>query len=141
MLRKKVNKPQKPVVRFLMITGGVFSVVLGIIGIVLPILPTTPFFLLAAYLFVRSSENLYRWLLTHPIFGNYIRNYIHHKSISKSIKAFTLILLWSSILFSVYIMHEKPIVQIALLLVALGVSAHVLKLRTMPSKNGIDTKS
>ena len=141
MLRKKINKPQKPFVRFLMVTGGITSVTLGIIGIVLPILPTTPFFLLSAYLFVRSSERLYRWLLTHPIFGNYIRNYIHHKSISRGVKTFTLLLLWGTILLSVYIMYEMPIVQTALLIVAMGVSVHVLRLRTMPSKDKDGLKS
>ncbi len=118
-----------------MIAAGLLSVGLGIIGIVLPILPTTPFFLLAAYLFVRSSQKLYRWLLTHRIFGNYIRNYIQHKAISRGVKAFTLILLWGTIGFSIYLMSHLLWVQILLLIIAIGVSTHILRLRTMPKRN------
>lgn len=131
----KNKRPLKPIVRFLMIAGGLISVGLGIIGIVLPILPTTPFFLLAAYLFVRSSQRLYRWLITHRVFGNYIRNYIQHKAISRGVKAFTLILLWGTIALSIYLMSHRVWVQILLLVVAIGVSVHVLKLRTMPKNN------
>lgn len=129
------KKPLTPVVRYLMIAGGLLSVGLGIIGIVLPILPTTPFFLLAAYLFVRSSQRLYRWLITHRVFGNYIRNYIQHKAISRGVKAFTLVLLWGTIGFSIYLMSHLVWIQILLLIVAIGVSIHVLRLRTMPKSN------
>ncbi|MDY0253717.1 MAG: YbaN family protein [Tenuifilaceae bacterium] len=126
-------KPQKirsPYLRYLMVLGGILSVALGAIGIVLPILPTTPFFLLAAYLFVRSSTRLYRWLLTHRIFGNYIRNYIQNKSISKGVKIFTLALLWSTILLSVYLTSHIPWVQILLIIIAIAVSIHILSLNT-----------
>ncbi|MFP4555489.1 MAG: YbaN family protein [Bacteroidales bacterium] len=139
MLHKE-QKPLKPIVRFLMVTGGVVSVTLGIIGIALPLLPTTPFLLLAAYLFLRSSQRLYRWLLTHRVFGSYIRNYIHHRSISKSVKVSTLIILWATICISAYFMKELIWVQLLLLLVAIGVSIHVLSLRTMP-KNKTTTNN
>jgi hypothetical protein len=134
MINQKPTKVTKSKIRYLMIIGGLLSVGLGIVGIALPILPTTPFFLLAAYLFVRSSQRLYRWLLTHRIFGNYIRNYIHHRAISPGIKIFTLVLLWGTILTSIYIMQELLWVQIILVLVAAGVSIHVLSLRTMKKK-------
>jgi uncharacterized membrane protein YbaN (DUF454 family) len=134
MLIKASKKKVSPLVRYLMIVGGILSVVLGIIGIVLPILPTTPFFLLAAYLFLRSSQRLYRWLLTHKLFGNYIRNYIHHKAISRGVKIFTLCLLWGTILLSVYLIRHLPWVQILLLTIALAVSVHVLSLNTMSSR-------
>ncbi|PKP36731.1 MAG: DUF454 domain-containing protein [Bacteroidetes bacterium HGW-Bacteroidetes-15] len=120
--------------RYLMVASGILCVILGIIGIALPILPTTPFFLLAAYLFVRSSQRLYRWLLTHKVFGNYIRNYIHHKAIGKGVKIFTLLLLWGTILFSIYIVNHLLWLQILLLLVAIAVSTHILSLRSMPPK-------
>ncbi|MDY0349193.1 MAG: YbaN family protein [Tenuifilaceae bacterium] len=113
-------------------TAGITSVGLGIIGIVVPILPTTPFLLLAAYLFVRSSSRLYRWLLTHKILGNYIRNYIQHKSIDRNIKIFTLILLWGTILLSVYLTGDTPWVQALLIAIAVGVSIHILTLNTTP---------
>lgn len=114
--------------------AGIISVALGIIGIVVPILPTTPFLLLAAFLFVRSSTRLYRWLLTHKILGNYIRNYIHHRSIDRNIKIFTLLLLWGTILFSVYITRNTPWVQVLLIVIAIGVSIHILTLNTTPKQ-------
>ena len=110
--------------------AGILSVALGVIGIVVPILPTTPFLLLAAYLFVRSSTRLYRWLLTHKILGNYIRNYIQHKSIDRNIKIFTLILLWSTILLSAYLTRDTLWVQVLLIAIAIGVSIHILTLNT-----------
>ena len=135
MLKKATKKTISPFVRFLMITAGLISVGLGVIGIVLPILPTTPFFLLAAFLFVRSSQKYYRWLLSHKLFGNYIRNYIYKRSISKGVKIFTLSLLWMSILFSVTFATNLLWLRILLILIALGVSIHVLRLNTTRSEN------
>lgn len=138
----KPKKIRSPYLRYLMVLGGILSVALGVIGIVLPILPTTPFFLLAAYLFVRSSTRLYRWLLTHRIFGNYIRNYIQNKSISKGVKIFTLALLWSTILLSVYLTSHIPWVQILLVIIAIGVSVHILSLNTTrPNNDMLDQKT
>lgn len=131
----KKQRPLKPLIRYLMVVGGLICVVLGVIGIALPLLPTTPFLLLAAYFFLRSSQRLYRWLLTHRVFGSYIRNYIHHRSISKGVKVTTLLILWGTISVSAYFMREVIWAQILLLVVAIGVSIHVLSLRTMPSNN------
>ena len=130
---KGLKKPLSPIVRFLMVLAGLICVGLGMIGIVLPLLPTTPFLLLAAYLFVRSSQRLYRWLLTHRIFGRYISNYIHHRAITKGVKIFTLLLLWGTISTSAWLMRDLVWVQLLLLAVAIGVSIHVLSLRTMPT--------
>jgi uncharacterized protein len=138
MSNNNQKKPLKPFVKVLMALGGLLSVGLGVIGIVLPILPTTPFFLLAAYLFLRSSTRLYRWLLTHPLFGNYIRNYIHNKSISKGVKITTLFLLWTTILISVYLVSGLIWVQILLIAIAVAVSVHVLSLRTTPKNSKLN---
>lgn len=130
MVSEKSKKPLSPYLKVLMIMAGIISVGLGTIGIVVPILPTTPFFLLAAYLFIRSSARLYNWLINHRLFGNYIRNYILNKSISKGVKIFTLILLWGAILLSVYLTSHKLWLQLLLILIALAVSTHILSLRT-----------
>ena len=133
MVPKKNYKPLKRASRFLMVLAGIICVVLGVIGIVLPVLPTTPFFLLAAYLFLRSSQRMYRWLLTHKLFGNYIRNYIHHRSIGKGVKAFTLILLWGTIIYSISLLNSYLWLQILLLIIAIAVTIHILSLRsTLP---------
>jgi uncharacterized membrane protein YbaN (DUF454 family) len=106
-------------------------VVLGIVGIFLPLLPTTPFLLLAAYLFVRSSKSLYRWILTNRITGNYIRNYIHYRAINPWIKVLTLVILWGTISYSIYLTIGSLWIQILLTVIAIGVSIHVINLRNM----------
>ena len=68
-----------------LIAGGLF-LGLGLLGVVLPVLPTTPFLLLAAACFARSSPRLHRWLLTHPVFGPPIRNWEENGAISRKAK-------------------------------------------------------
>ena len=61
--------------------GGFVSLLLGIIGIFLPVLPTTPFVLLAAFCFARGSPRWERWLLEHPRFGRYVREWREHRAV------------------------------------------------------------
>lgn len=67
-------------------TCGLLCVGLGILGVFLPLLPTTPFMLLAAWCFARSSERLHRWLLTHRTFGPIIENWNQHRAIPRKAK-------------------------------------------------------
>ena len=67
--------------RYLLITLSCICIALGVIGMILPVMPTTPFLLLASWLFLKSSPELHRWLLNHKILGIYIRNYEVHKAI------------------------------------------------------------
>ncbi|HPF94506.1 MAG TPA: YbaN family protein [Tenuifilaceae bacterium] len=132
---KKSSKPKSQYVKALLAIAGIISMGLGILGIILPVLPTTPFFLLSAYLFLKSSQRLYRWLLTHRIFGRYIKNYIQNKSIGKEVKVFTLILLWATILFSVYCLMGIIWLQILLVTIAIAVTIHILRLKTTPKQS------
>ena len=88
--------------RRLLILLGTISTSLGIIGIFIPILPTTPFLLLAAACYARSSERVHRWLLTNRLLGAYITNYIQHNSMTLKSKVFTITLLWVTIGFSLW---------------------------------------
>jgi hypothetical protein len=83
--------------RRLLIGAGTLSTGLGIIGIFVPILPTTPFLLLAAACYMRSSERFYQWLINNRIFGAYVRNYIEGRGMPVKVKLFTIILLWLTI--------------------------------------------
>jgi len=78
--------------------GGTASVGTGIVGAFLPILPTTPFLLLAAYLYARSSERLHGRLLGNRLVGDYLRRYYERRSMSRRHKAVTLVLMWSALL-------------------------------------------
>jgi uncharacterized membrane protein YbaN (DUF454 family) len=103
----------------------------GILGIFIPVLPTTPFLLLAAVCYARSSPRFHHWLLNNRWFGSYIRNYLQGKGIPPRVKVLTLALLWIAIGCSVAFAVEVFAVRLILILIAIGVSIHVLLLRTL----------
>ncbi len=124
------GKKQKIVKGFLLVVGSV-SLGLGAIGIFVPILPTTPFLLLAAACYLRSSKRMHDWLLGNRWFGEYIKNYQEGRGIPAKTKMVAIITLWAAIIFSaVFFLDEIVIAQIALLIVALGVSVHIIRLPT-----------
>jgi uncharacterized membrane protein YbaN (DUF454 family) len=124
------SKKQK-ILKALLLCAGTISLAVGAIGIFLPILPTTPFLLVAAACYLRSSERMYKWLLGNRWFGEYIKNYREGKGISMKAKLFTTIFLWAAILYStLFVVDEILIAQIALLAVAVGVSVHLFRLPT-----------
>jgi len=113
-------------------SAGVLFVFIGAVGVVVPLLPTTPFLLLAAACFVRSSERLYNWMLNHRLLGPYIKNYRERRTVTRGVKATTLILLWITIGISVVVVVEQLWLKIVLIGIAAGVTWHVLSLRTLP---------
>jgi uncharacterized membrane protein YbaN (DUF454 family) len=117
--------------RVILIAVGSLFAGLGIIGIFLPVLPTTPFLLLAAACYARSSQKFYNWLLNNRYFGNYIKNYRERKSVPLKVKMLTIALLWVTIGFSVIFAVETIFIRVLLILIATGVSIHVLSLRTL----------
>ncbi|GGK57216.1 YbaN family protein [Amphritea balenae] len=72
---------RQTLIRALYLTAGIFFVLLGLIGVILPLVPTTPFLLVAAFCFSRSSEQLHQYLLNHPWFGHFIRDWEEHSVI------------------------------------------------------------
>ncbi|NLB81804.1 MAG: DUF454 domain-containing protein [Clostridiaceae bacterium] len=114
----------------LLIIIGTISLVLGITGLFLPVLPTTPFLLLASFCYLRSSQRLYQWLMTRKIIGAYILNYITYKAVPKSTKVFSIIFLWITLIASMILIGHWH-VRIFLILVGLGVSIHLLMLKTI----------
>ncbi|NDP22004.1 MAG: DUF454 domain-containing protein [Paludibacter sp.] len=117
--------------KIILATFGLISLALGIIGIFVPLLPTTPFLLLSAALFSKSSTRLYAWLLNHRVLGKYIKSYREEKSIPLKVKITALVLLWGSIGFSIFfVVYGKWWLQLLLFTIAAGVTIHILSLKT-----------
>ena len=110
---------------------GTISLGIGIVGILLPLLPTTPFLLLAAACFVRSSERHYQWLIQHKWFGSIIRNYRIHKAIPLGTKIFAISILWITILYSSLVVVNQLWLRVILILIAVAVSGHILHFKTL----------
>ncbi len=120
--------------KMLFVITGAICLLLGITGIFLPVLPTTPFLLLSAALFARSSDRLYEWLINHKIFGEYIRNFREDKAISLQNKIISVSTLWLFMLYSIFfIVNEKWYLQVLLAGIALAVTIYILSFRTKKS--------
>ncbi|HDZ27005.1 MAG TPA: DUF454 domain-containing protein [Candidatus Aminicenantes bacterium] len=117
--------------RWALILAGNFFLALGILGILFPLLPTTPFLLLAAACYFRSSEKFYNRLINNKWLGNYIKNYRENKSIPLKIKVLTLSFLWLTIGYSVFFVVNIFLLRSILILIAIGVTIHVLSIRTL----------
>ena len=113
---------------------GFMLLTIGIIGIFLPLLPTTPFLILAAVCFSKSSEKAHQWLLHNKWCGEYIRNYIEKKGISLRHKIFSLFLLWITIGYSAFFVAEHLWLRFLLVAVAFGVTWHIVSMATYKKK-------
>jgi len=114
----------------LLIFAGSIFVGLGVIGMFLPLVPTTVFLLLAAYCYSRSSERFHTWLLNNRWCGAYIKNYKDGRGMTARQKASTILILWASIGVSIWFVAGKFWVVLMLLAIAIGVTVHLLWLKT-----------
>lgn len=117
--------------RYLLLAAGGLSLSMGVAGLFLPLLPTTPFLLLAAACFLRSSQRLYNWLTGHKHLGPYIRNYLRHRAVSIKAKTVSIILLWATIGGTAVFAVRNNWVRIVLVLVAVGVTVHLALMKTL----------
>lgn len=121
----KVNK--NPFIRASLIAIGWISIILGVIGIFLPLLPTTPFLLLAAGCFARSSEKFHSWLLSHKYLGPYIHLYLDGKGIPLKAKYYIISVLWFTMGFSIYLVPHLAL-KALLVVIATSVTIYLLRL-------------
>lgn len=121
---------KKDLKKNVLIIAGTLSLAVGVIGIFLPLLPTTPLLLVAAYCYLNSSERLYNRLINSKRLGPYIKNYLEYKAVTKRAKKAALIFLWISLTISI-ILIKNIYIQLLLGVVGIGVSIHVISLRTM----------
>jgi uncharacterized membrane protein YbaN (DUF454 family) len=127
----------RKILRTIWFIAGSICVALGVIGMVLPLLPTTPFLLAAAACYYKSSEKMHKWLLTNNLFGEYIRNYTEGKGLTKKTKITALTVLWATIVFSTVFMLNRLLpanlllpLQLIMIAIAVAVSIHILRLPT-----------
>lgn len=121
----------KSIKTYLLVIIGTISLILGTIGIIIPILPTTPFILLASFCYIRSSNRLYYWLINHKLFGKYIYDYLVHKSVKKSAKITAITLLWLSLGITIYLINSY--ISFILIFIGIAVSIHIISLKTLPT--------
>jgi hypothetical protein len=137
---KNAEKGMK-IIRGIWFVVGTICLALGAIGIILPILPTTPFLLAAAACYYKSSPRMHKWLLNNKWFGEYIRNYKEGKGIPRKTKATALIVLWTTIGVSTIFFLDRLLpaflvlpMQLIMISVAIIVTTYMLRLPTYQKK-------
>ena len=126
-----MKKIENPYLKKIFVLLGSISLVLGVVGIVLPLLPTTPFLLLSAYFFSRSSEKFYNKLLNNKIFGKYIKNFREGNGITLLSKVVSVLSIWIAISTTIYFFMDNLTVEIVMVLVGLTVSYYLISLKTL----------
>ena len=120
-----------PMMKVVLRIIGLVSLIAGIVGIFLPLLPTTPLLLLSSWCFVRSSNRLYHWLINHHRLGPYIRQFSIDRSVPLRVKVYSITMVWVTILLCVFIVLNDYIwVQVILLCIAVGITIHILSYPT-----------
>jgi len=114
----------------LFILLGTISLITGIIGIVLPLLPTTPLLLLSAYFYSKGSQKLYNKLLNNKFFGKYIKDYRENKGITTQTKITSILSVWVGIGITFFYFTENNIVKTILVTIAISISFYLLSMKT-----------
>ncbi len=109
---------------------GIAAIALGALGVVLPLLPTTPFVLVAAFAFANSSERLHAWLVDHNIFGALIVNWRRHGAISRSAKVASVLSMAAVLVVS--LLFGVPVSVLLVQAVVLGICAFFILSRPLP---------
>ena len=118
------------IVRYAYLISGFLLVAIGVIGIFLPILPTTIFLILASACFVKSSPKANEWLRSNKLLSPYLKNYQDKAGLSIKAKIFTIGFLWVSISLSAFYLTSEFYIKIILLAIAVGVSIHLIMVKT-----------
>jgi uncharacterized membrane protein YbaN (DUF454 family) len=110
---------------------GTVSLVFALIGVVLPIIPTTPFVLLSAACYYKGSERLHGWLSRNELFGPIIRNYEEHGGMRKATKIKALTIMWAAVLTSALLVLDTLKMRALVLLIAVIGTVSMLRIKTI----------
>ena len=119
-----------PLLKYFYLISGFVLVAIGVIGIFLPLLPTTIFLILASICFVKSSPKANTWLKNHKYLGGYIDNYQNKTGLTRNNKIVNIITLWVSISLSAFLLTDEKYIKIILFVIAIGVTIHILMIKT-----------
>lgn len=128
---QKPSQSRHGIIVWSLIVIGWLSVFLGVLGIFLPVLPTTPFLLLAAACFVRSSPRFYNWLVEHPKLGKYILHYLNGEGLPKKAKIYTIVMIWLTMGLSAWLAVPFIWGKLTLALIGGCVSIYIWRLPTL----------
>jgi uncharacterized membrane protein YbaN (DUF454 family) len=132
---KEQTIPISPFVKYFYLISGFLLVAIGVVGIFLPLLPTTIFLILASICFLKSSPKANEWLRNHKILGGYIDNYQNKNGLTRNSKFINIITLWISISLSAFLLTDRLYIRILLLSIAIGVTVHLLMIKTKQPNN------
>jgi uncharacterized membrane protein YbaN (DUF454 family) len=119
------------VMRSVYIIVGTIALVIGAIGLFLPVIPTTPLVILAAACYYRGSERLHAWILSSRWFGETIKNYQEGRGLTRDTKARAIFLMWMTIIISAWFFVNNLFVRVAMIGVAIGVTVYLVRLPTL----------
>jgi uncharacterized membrane protein YbaN (DUF454 family) len=135
------NKLSNNILKYALIIAGTFFTGLGILGIILPVLPTTPFLLLAAVCYEKSSQRFHHWLFNNRWLGVYIKNYHEKTGVSLKTKIISIVFIWITIGYSAFYVIDVMYGKIILILIAVGVTIHIISLRMQKHSKESNTDS
>lgn len=124
-LREQVHENRSVLVKGLLVCAGSICVGLGVVGVLLPLLPTTPFLLLAAACYARSSERFYVWLLTNRLFGRYILDWRQNRGIPLRTKIWIIALMVGTMAVTAIFFVPLMPVRVLLIVIATSVSIYI----------------
>lgn len=110
---------------------GCLSLAAGIIGVFLPVIPTTPFIMLSGWCFFRSSKKLYQWVISNETFGPTIENYQSGRGMTVKTKIRAIVMMWLAITVSVYFFITNIYLISFLYLIAVSVTVYIYRLPTI----------
>ncbi len=116
--------------KYLLIGIGTISLLIGFVGVVVPVLPTTPFLLLSAVCYMKSSKRLYAWLIKHRVLGVYLYSYLNYRAVPSKSKISTFIFLWGMLGISMALVDSIHL-RIFLIVVGILVSLHITMLKSL----------
>jgi hypothetical protein len=124
----EIREHESPILRGLLIAAGLACVACGLVGMFLPVLPTTPFMILAAACFARGSQRFHRWVLDHPVFGSTVREWQVHRSIPWRAKLSAIGLMSLTLTTSIVFFVRPLWLQLALALLGLGLAVWMYRI-------------